>query len=160
MGAISNAVDLLGYLRMAFRSSPLSILRVCLRGSGTVYFLNAAEASRTAQQLPVISAGEGATCVDVPISGTVILISGDTQAVFPASSALVASPLAGCQVRTTHTVRLRAAPDTASAILTHVPFDLTLTATERVNGWFKVIFMDMQGWISADYLTTIGNCGV
>ena len=40
-------------------------VRVCLRGTGEVLFLNAAHASRTVERLPATSEG-GSLCVDIP----------------------------------------------------------------------------------------------
>jgi hypothetical protein len=43
---------------------------------------------------------------------------------------------------------LRAEPNTSAAILAKLPYDLTLTVTERVSGWYRVIYLKGQGWVS------------
>jgi hypothetical protein len=37
-----------------------------------------------------------------------------------------------------------------------LPYAITLQATVYVDGWPQVIYLDGQGWVSADYLTADG----
>lgn len=73
----------------------------------------------------------------------------------PAADAV---PLSNCQVTTTRIVRMRTAPDTSSQIMTRLPYRTTWTATERNAGWFRVIWQNTQGWVSADFLNPVGAC--
>ncbi|MFO7322669.1 MAG: Calx-beta domain-containing protein [Chloroflexota bacterium] len=138
--------------------------RVCMSGSGLVLFLSAAEFSPIPVALaPLPDSPPGWTCVAVTTAGKVIM-TGERPAVpAPAQAAAgeVPQTLEGCRVTTTHQVRLRQTPDTSTSanIITTLPYDLTLTATERVPGWYRVIYLDGQGWVSASYLTTSGSCG-
>jgi hypothetical protein len=67
-------------------------------------------------------------------------------------------PLSNCRVTTTRIVRLRTAADPNSAIMTRLPYGTSWTATERTADWFRVIYQNTQGWVSAEFLTTTGNC--
>lgn len=139
---------------------------ICLRGQGDVIFMNAQQAPRQPQALAGAIDG-GYTCVTLPAAGTVVLV-GDSPAVEagqPATptderpvSVVAGVPLTGCRITTTHIINIRSAPSLDSTVLDRVPYRLTLTATERTEDWFRVIYLDFQGWISADYLTTTGTC--
>ena len=141
-------------------------VHVCLRGTGEVLFLDAASAARTLKRLPVTVEGEY-SCVDVPNAGTLVLVSGasglpepPTPTATPFVSPISAVLTGLCRVTTTSApLNLRAAPSTSAAILALLPYQLTLTATERVPGWFKVIYLDGQGWVSERYVEAAGDCG-
>ncbi|MXX49742.1 MAG: SH3 domain-containing protein [Chloroflexi bacterium] len=36
---------------------------------------------------------------------------------------------------------------------------ITLTAYEKQGDWYNVDFYGRRGWLHADYVTPIGNCG-
>ncbi|MBZ0294748.1 MAG: SH3 domain-containing protein, partial [Anaerolineae bacterium] len=55
-------------------------------------------------------------------------------------------------------VRLRAEPTTSSEILTILPYRSTWAATDYDANWYQIVYLDQQGWVSADYLTPIGSC--
>ena len=40
-----------------------------------------------------------------------------------------------------------------------LPYDVTPTALERTADWYRVDYHGAQGWISANYVTTLGACG-
>jgi hypothetical protein len=44
-------------------------------------------------------------------------------------------------------------------VIAQLPANLTLDATARVPGWFKVIFEAGQGWVSDRYVEWVGDCG-
>jgi hypothetical protein len=67
--------------------------------------------------------------------------------------------LTGCRVTVIRTVRLRAEPDTNSAVIARLPYRTTYTATETAPGWFRVIFEDTQGWVSDTYVDPGAGCG-
>ena len=67
--------------------------------------------------------------------------------------------LNNCRVTTTRILRLRTAPSTETGeIITRLPYRTTWQVTERTAGWFRIIFEDRQGWVSADFVNTSGDC--
>ena len=160
---VVDAVDVFGELpggtSVVLFVSPVT---VCLRGSGDVLFLSASDVSRTPQHLAATANG-GFVCVSVPNSGTVVLVgSASNIPMQPADCRTDASAttLANCRVTTTHSpLNLRAEPNTSATVIAELPYDLTLTATAHVPGWYQVIYLDGQGWISAEYVSTAGDCG-
>lgn len=103
----------------------------------------------------------GYTCVILYEPGTLVLIPSSTG-VQPAAAPPAAAgitELTNCMITTQYIARLRAEPNTSSAILDQVPYQLMLQATAYTNGWYRVIFGSQQGWISETLLTTTGNCG-
>ncbi len=64
-----------------------------------------------------------------------------------------------CQVTTTRDVRLRTEPNTASSVLAVVPHALTFQAIEQVTGWYHITYGAVDGWLSADFVSTKGACG-
>jgi uncharacterized protein YraI len=62
-------------------------------------------------------------------------------------------------VTTTHTLNLRAEPNTNSAVLAKVPYQAALNASARSGDWLQVVFGNQQGWLSAGYLSLTGDCG-
>jgi uncharacterized protein YgiM (DUF1202 family) len=63
-------------------------------------------------------------------------------------------------VTTTRQVRLRSEPNTTSTIQAVVPHNRTFLATQQVSGWYQIAYGTVSGWISADFVTTTGACGV
>jgi hypothetical protein len=155
---VGQAVDVFGLHRST--GAPLMFfqakVQICLLGSGRMMYLDAT----TSPRIPVLlasSAQGGYTCANIPNAGIVVLVGGSV----PAASAVsgVETALAGCKVRTTYAVRLRSEANTTSAIIATLPYDLTLTAIARQSEWFRVIYLDGQGWVRSDYLSLNGNCG-
>ena len=79
-----------------------------------------------------------------------------------------ARALHGCMVRTNNIVNFRDAPNGSLLRFVDIwgiyndgmlPYDVTLTALERTQDWFKVDYHGTQGWISAHYVEAIGACG-
>jgi len=156
-------------------------IRICLLGTGGFFYLDATQSPRQLQQ--VASTLEGSyTCGSVPNAGTVMLTSATGAAVPPPASTLPpgvtstagATPgpgtptavvagfsgqLSGCVVTTTRIVRLRAEPNTTSAILDRLPYNTTWQATERIPGWMRIVWRDRQAWVSDAYLRRVGTCG-
>lgn len=155
---------------------------VCLRGRGDMIFLNATRAPRVPEF--IASTQEGSyTCVTIPAVGTLVLVDNapeDVTAIEVAAPAQVPSgdprytlirengrpvsvsagtALTGCRIRTNYALNIRTAPFSDSVVIDMVPFEITLTATERTEEWFRVIYEDYQGWLNAEYLETIGSCG-
>ena len=62
-------------------------------------------------------------------------------------------------VTTAYSLNFRDAPSLSGGkIGKGIPFEATLTALAYSNGWYKVDFHGVQGWISADYVTASGDC--
>lgn len=159
--SILQAVDVFG---LTLNGSPYpafnNSIMVCLQGSGTFYFLDATAAPRVLQAVDATSQ-DGYTCAHIPHAGTIALVAGGAAppaAVNVANTNSVLASLSNCQVTTTHQVRLRTQPDTSGIIITTLPYQITLQATARQGNWFQVIYESGQGWVSADYLTSQGNC--
>ena len=85
-----------------------------------------------------------------------------------AGAQICASRLDGCMVRTKYIVNFRDAPNGDLLRFYDIwglpndgmlPYNVTLTALERTRAWFKVDYHGTQGWISANYVEPIGNCG-
>ena len=81
-----------------------------------------------------------------------------------AQAAARTGPVQNCMVTTTEIVNFREAPGGGLVIADWIPNswlprNATLTALERTSDWFKVDYYGLQGWISADYVTTRGDCG-
>ncbi len=159
---VVDAVDVFGQLPGGDTVVPfVAPVTVCLRGSGDVLFLSAADASRTPQHLAATASG-GFTCVSVPNSGTVVLVgsSSNIPETQPSTPAPATTTLTDCQVTTTNApINLRAEPDASASVIAQLPYNLMLTATAYQSGWYQVIYLDGQGWVSAQFLSTTGNCG-
>jgi len=164
-----QAVDVFGLLPNGSPVIPFSHgVTACLRGSGQIIFFDATDASRFPNALPTTSQG-GSTCATVGTSGTFVLVpSGAAAPAAAVPAADVAAPAAAantsvavgpnCTLTTQYLLTLRAEPTVNSAELSKVPFDVTLSVVERRSGWARVIFMDMQGWLSEDYVSFGPTC--
>ncbi len=167
---VEQAVDVFGELPGGFSVVPFDRpVQICLRGvaslTGEVLFLDAATARRTVERLGTVQQGSY-LCVSLTGSGTLVLVSGTSGLAAPppaptAAPTLPASTtLNNCRVTTTNApLNLRAEPSTSGTVLAQLPYNITLTATEYVPGWYNVIYLDGQGWVSATYLSFAGDCG-
>lgn len=158
---VLQAIDVFALLPGGVPVIPFqSPVQICLAGSGSVYFLSSLGVNPPPVLLPPLSASPaGYVCVNVPNAGKVVLVR--TPSSLPPQQAAPAALTQGaCQVTTTFAVRLRTTPDASSDanVITTLPFDQTLAATEYVPGWYRVIYMDGQGWVSEQYLRTTGDC--
>jgi hypothetical protein len=158
---VLQAVDVYG----ADTSSGQTIIEICLKGQGGIIFLDAKQQPRQPQWMPT-NFKEGFTCTIIPNDGMVVLVVNNGYGGTPANqTATVPLPadaisLSNCRVTTTHMVNIRPVPSVdGNEPLDIVPFDLTLDATARTGDFFRVIYLDFQGWIHRDYLTTRGSCG-
>ncbi|MCY4526919.1 MAG: SH3 domain-containing protein [Anaerolineaceae bacterium] len=61
-----------------------------------------------------------------------------------------------CMVTTQYILNLRESP--GGAIMRHLPFNVTLTVTDRAAGWLEVDYHGERGWISADHVSPNGDC--
>lgn len=162
MGVI-HAVDVFNAGDAAFLP-----ITVCLEGVGDLVFLDAAGIPRVPQALQAVHAN-GFTCANLTTEGTLVLVQSSGLA--PAASVQVSAPqtaaqaapsvvtLTDCRVTTTNILNLRADASMNGAVITQVPYNLTLHATERQGEWIKVIFESGQGFLNVGYLELAGSCG-
>ena len=131
-------------------------VEVCFRGTGSQVFLDAATSPRAIRS-PSAHVRDAMTCTNIQGPGTVILSGGSLgSAPQPPQQPAPASQLpisAGCQVTTTATLYVRATPGGAIVEIT-LP-GTTLSAVDRVPGWYKVNYW-VPGWVSADYVVAKG----
>ena len=131
--------------------------QICFEGSsGSFRFLDAATAPRAVSELPAFLGENGMICATINRAGTVALVNGPPVPA-PSPTPPVYQSLSGCMVTTTFILNFRAAP--AGDVIGAVPYNATLTALERTDGWFKVDYHGAQGWIAAEYVEPIGTCG-
>ena len=77
----------------------------------------------------------------------------------PALHSQAESPRPSGRVTTTNILNLRAEPNAAGAVLDLVAYETTLTATERLNDWIRVVYGSGQGWLNVGFLQLDGDCG-
>ncbi len=139
------AVDVWGYVDPG--------AQVCFRGSGSLIFLDAANAPRQASKMASVSS-ENWTCGTIHRAGSLVLVQS-AQDAHSATPAVVA--LTSCQVRALEALNFRNAP-AGSIIYGLVPKGATLNANARNADWFQVNRAGLDGWISADFVDATGNC--
>ena len=137
---------------------------VCFEGVGGLAFLDATTMPRTAYVLDSETSA-GWTCAFIDRPGTVVLLPADAPLLetlprLTTRRGLTATPTetvwTDCMVTTTHNLNLRDAP--AGTIIGFVLHGWRLTAWQRRAGWYQVDALGVTGWISADYVTTDGDC--
>ena len=134
--------------------------QVCFKNRGTLIFL---DVSTYAPAISLMSSYglADSTCGWVEQSGIVILASST----FPAFSggynlgadADAVVRLSNCSVRTTHRLNFRAAPN-GESLNQILPIGAQLTAYARADDWFNVVYGGSSGWISANFVSTVGVC--
>jgi hypothetical protein len=161
LGAIGNAqVIAQGVLQavdvFSTANSEAYGIKLCLQGRGKLIYLDASQSPRIPQWIPSYSQ-DNYTCAALPGFGTVVLVNSDA----PQSTSLNDQKiiLLHCQGTTTHMVRLRAEPSTESSILDTLPYEITLEVTGQYQNWFRLIYLDYQGWVNGQYLNLSESCG-
>ena len=73
---------------------------------------------------------------------------------------VVPGSVAQCLVRTTYTVRMRAAPTTAAPMLDNVPYNTSMPADLRTadDNWIRANYLGTLGWVNARYLDLSEAC--
>ncbi len=66
-------------------------------------------------------------------------------------------PLEGCEVTARYNLNFRDEPGGSMSGI--VAGGATLAAHARTPNWFKVMYRDAEGWISAHYINGYGDCG-
>ncbi|MYD10900.1 MAG: hypothetical protein F4X02_12765 [Chloroflexi bacterium] len=151
--------------------SPLGVdAEVCFVGSGSLLLLDAAYSPRAQVRMDSYVRGDGMTCARLDRNGTVVLMpNAQPTAAATAVPEATATPdpyliadslddmvaLENCMVSANDLLNFRESP--AGRVLS-----LYLGSSEasaRTENWFKVSYLGEEGWISAHYVTTEGDCG-
>lgn len=112
---------------------------------GSLIHLGGSSAAST----PVVTTGSSDAVATVDEDGIVV----------DSVSLGASTNIQNCRATTTRAVRIRTEPNTESRIIDVLPWRTTYTVTERVPGWYRLVYLDGQGWVSDTYLTTTGSCG-
>lgn len=108
-----------------------------LDGAETIVVPEATNPSAGAAAAVTVGGDESTTPVTVDVAGSV--------------------SLKNCRVTITRAVRIRTEPNTdTSTVISTLPWRTTYQATDRIEGWYKVVYLNMQGWVSADFVSTSG----
>ena len=131
-------------------------VEVCVLGRGSMVFLDAAGVPRAASTIASYHQGD-MTCASLKSAGSLVLLAqGGSYSDAPVAESAAQAP-SSCQVRTTESLFFRNAP-AGSGKLGLIPLDATLNSDARTDGWFRVVYSELIGWISADYVETTGTC--
>lgn len=156
--------------------------QVCLEGGGSLIFMDSANAPRIPEWVPAYVRGSY-TCGRVNNTGTMILVergpdgttavnaaedvveetastTANTEAIGAtfADTVWSGTALTDCDVTTTAMLNIRTQSSIAGRVITQVPFGLTLEAVAVEGDWFRVIYLDGQGWLNKEYLDISGDC--
>ena len=150
--------------------------KICLLGTGSIYFLDANQSPRPLIQLTGESDGTY-TCASVSTAGIVMLTNsavptpapivtttGTPGTPAPGVTGTPAAPLTigavgNCSLTVNKIVRLRAEANTTSKILTRLAYNTTWKVTGRVPGWYQIVWTNTQGWVSDQFVRATGECG-
>jgi len=139
-GDILDAVDIWGWVR----GNP----EVCFARYGSLVFLDASYSPR--RLMPVVSyLKNGWVCAGVERAGTFVLQ--------PPLATPTPQPLAACRVITQAILNIRAAPVTGAVLAVVMP-DVQFLASGKQNGYYRVNYWGLEGWISGNYVVTAGDC--
>ncbi len=152
---VIQAIDVWAYVEQG--------VEVCFPQSGGIVFLDSANSPRTISPVRAYSSASG-TCAWLDRPGQVILVEKLPAPAFvaPANGEATEGPavsLEWCRVRTMDFLKVRSAPRFGDNIMTVLRSGSSLIATARTTNWFNVTVDGKSGWISADYVTSSGNCG-
>lgn len=128
---------------------------VWYEGANDLYHLDPATGQPLDNAKSIVVPGGG------PASSQTIPLQTTTTTTTTSTTPTVSDglPVNNCRVTIKYTVRLRSEPNTSSEIITRLPFGTTYQVTEAIPGWFRVIYSNTQGWVSADFVSTTGGCG-
>ncbi|MCY4063858.1 MAG: SH3 domain-containing protein, partial [Chloroflexi bacterium] len=160
---VRSAIDIWG---------PLGVeAEVCFAGVGSLILLDAAYSPRL--ETPLSSYfRDGKTCAYIDRAGTVALMPGEPTHIIPptatppaglgpgaasaaAATAIPSVPLTNCEVWPRYILNFRESPNGPIKGWVNEAVD----ALARTTDWFQVVLRGEIGWISAHYVTTVGDCG-
>ena len=121
----------------------------CFSQGGSIVFMDKSTSPPDVTRLATYQS-DGKMCARVDRPGTIVLVAPLTE-----ESSI---PLTECQVTATDVVHLRNAAG-GEVVLSLIPYNVSLDAKARTAGWYNVVYLGMDGWISADFVSTQGNCG-
>ena len=122
---------------------------ICFSQGGSVVFMDKSTSPPDVTRMTTYQL-DGKMCARVEIPGTIVLVAPLTEE--------TSIPLIECQVTTTDVVHLRNEAG-GEVVLSLIPYNVSLGTKARTAGWFSVAYLGMDGWISADFVSTQGNCG-
>jgi hypothetical protein len=181
---VVQAVDVFGLLPRGIWSTTFNAsVQVCLQGSGSFIFLDARQSPRSASTLSS-SASDGYVCASISGPGTVVLVGGAVPTSAPAPNAPGAPGIqstpggaaladrtaslapgeiidlteSNCTGRTTRIVRLRAEPDATSRVIDTLAYDRQFRVTGVTNGWVRIVYLNGQSWVSAQFFRLGAGC--
>ena len=130
--------------------------QLCFQATnGSLKFVDTALLPRTLGDLPVFSVG-GMVCARIHGPGQVALTPGP-PAPPPQDAPGGSRNLNDCMVKVTTSLRFRETP--GGKFVAGVARGWLLTAVARTDDWFMVDRYGRKGWISANYVVPVGNCG-
>ena len=163
-----DAIDVWGYVSQG--------VDVCIPQLGYVVFLDATTAPRSVRAIPFTHVN-GFTCAHLNSPGTIVLVQSGALSLQPSIGLPGALPdvstgvgqptvpaprgptvsLTNCVVNTTDYLNMRNAPAGDQILTVFLP-NVILDAVQRTANWYQVFFDGGYGWVSADFVTPIGNC--
>ena len=149
---VVDAIDVWGYAEQG--------VTVCFpqaEAIGGLLFLDASASPRTVTTLESFMR-DGQVCATIYGEGTIVAVGGGAATPVPESAVANTTTLTNCMVKTLYELNFRETPG-GKLIGSGIPYNATLTALERTADWFKVDYHGVQGWISAQYVQKIGDCG-
>ena len=141
------AVDIWGWLDAG--------VEVCFKAMGRATMLDSAYAPRRIVRLDAYRV-DGQSCVWLDRPATVVLQHSDEPLPEQSAWERQSRSLAGCMTHTHTSLNFRRTP--GGAIMGGVPEDALLTALERTDEWFYVDYHGERGWISARFVSMVGDC--
>ena len=147
-GGYIYALDVWGYLGAG--------VQVCFDKPGTALSLDAATAPRQIVPLSVYR-HDGHSCVDLRRAGTVVLQPGaPSPSGETAAGAEAGWALSRCMARLNGFLNFRESP--GGAVKGVLRPGIALTALRRTEGWIYVDHHGDRGWVSASWVTLLGDC--
>ena len=132
---------------------------VCFKPAGAVVFLDASFSPRRLTDVGLYSRA-GMTCARLARPGTLVLLtepSSDQPPAIASDPLPPASSVGNCMVQTLDNINFRATP--GGQLIVVLGRGLILRVYEKQGDWYNVDFYEQRGWLHADYVRAIGDCG-
>ena len=142
---------------------------VCFPGPGRVVFLDAATSPRTEENMSHYF-DDAYTCATSDRAGTMVLVELEAGTTGQPTSTSHPTPrrpgtndsidsaieLEDCEITPRFNLRLRETP--WGRILDVIPLGETVDANARTKSWFKVTYLEQEGWSAAWLADSEGEC--